>query len=136
MPVFERVSETRFEGPLATIDRLSERIVEIRMKPGVEIDGRGMKAIEACTRTLTEGAPIAQLVDRRTSYSLSYGAQRVLAADETLAAVAYLIDNSVSQVVVDFARETYLKGVAIETFTRRDRAIAWLQEVLMHVEVS
>lgn len=130
MSNFQRVSATRFEGAIGTLERLSPHIVGVEMNLDVEIDADGMRAIQRCMHELIDSPPIAHLVDRRTPYSLSHGAQARLANDEELVAVAYLVDNAVSETISEYAEKTYLKGVAVRAFTRRDRAIAWLEEVV------
>lgn len=130
MQIFERVSKTRFEGATGTVERISGCIIEIRLARDIEMGGEEAEAIQRCIRTLADGTPAALLIDRRTSHTLSFEAQQVVAADDRLLAVAYLAVSAASQVVVGYSKSTYFKHVPVRSFTERERALAWLKEAV------
>ena len=130
MGPFNRVSHTLFVGPIGALERVGPHTVGVTMNHGAEIDEEGMKAIQTCMQALIDEPPVMHLVDRRTPYCLTHEAQQCLAGDEHLLAVAYLVDRMVSHGVSDFARSTYLSGVAVEAFAQRDDAMAWLDRRL------
>ena len=113
--------------PFCSLNRLSDKIVEVRIDEGIEIS---LAMVTELHRQLLVimGSSFGVLVDKVHSYSMSFEAQQAVAALPEIVATAALVYNSAGEMAtqqVQVMREDQEKPLAI--FHDRDGAVKWLQ---------
>lgn len=74
--------------------------------------------------TVPAGAPL--LIDRRSSYSLDFGAQQAITELLYAPAVAILVGDIQQISLAEYSRETYLRKVNTRIFRSEAHALRWL----------
>jgi len=116
------------ETPAATATILSERIVLVRARSGVELSGEQSSQGDKLIEDSMPGS-YGQIIDRAEDYSIMpIEVFQVLNANPKLKALAIVVHRNSSRVNAEIDRHFFQRP--LEVFTSVEEARNWLEQIL------
>lgn len=112
------------------IEQYDSSIFVVRPKAAIELSAEDIRQyVNEMVRRAS--GPAYVLVDRRSGYSLNFGAQEFLRkeVDRYLAAVAYVAHPGTGLAVAELTSKLMPPGVQSKAFLTEEEALAWLLQL-------
>ena len=123
---------TEYRLDFCTIHHRDDGIAIIEIKDGINLSAEMAQELADLTKKVYGDRPLALLSNRKNSFSFSFDALTTLAELPNLVALAIVIYNQQTRILVETQNFflSAMRAIPIKIFTDLDNAEEWLKEIM------